>query len=144
MTTTFRKDTTTGLVALAEAFKAANPTLLLKVYPRRPTGFTGDLPCAYVGSKNEDLSPTVGRWQRSMEPQLVLVCNPTGSEEEKADEVDVLTDAFLDYCNDRPHAIGSNRVAWPRNARDVELEVDDVVYPAVVITFTNLAAEGRG
>lgn len=144
MVTTFRKDTTTGLVALAEAFKAQYPLLLLKVYPRRPTGFTGDLPCAYVGSKNEDLAPTVGRWSRSMEPQLVLVCNPTGSEAEKADEIDTLTDTFLDYANERPHAISSNTVTWPKNARDVELQVDDVVYPAVVITFTNLAAEGRG
>ena len=144
MTTTFRQDTTNNLVALAEDFKAANPTLLLRVYPRRPRGFTGDLPAVYVGSHNETLLPTPGRWMRTMEPQLVLVGNPSGSEDEVADEMDTLVDTFLDYCNARPHAISSNTVAWPAQVRDVELEIDDVVYPAAAVTFTALSAEGRG
>ena len=144
MTTTFRKDVTDQLAAPAEDFRLANPTLLLRVYKRRPTGFTPDLPAVYVGSKNEELAPSVGRWPRTMEPQLVLVGNPTGSPEEMADEMDVLVDTFLDYFNSRPHAISSNTVCWPRNVRDVELQVDEVVYPAAVVTFTALAAEGRG
>lgn len=144
MTTTFRADTTNNLVAMATDFQTSYPTLLLRVYPRRPKGFTGDLPAVYVGSHNETLVPSVGRWQRTMEPQLVLVGNPSGSEAEIADEMDTLVDTFLDWCNTRPHAISSNTVAWPAQVRDVELEIDDVVYPAAVVTFTALAAEGRG
>ena len=43
-TTTFRRDVTERLAALAEDFRTENPTLLLRVYKRRPTGFTPDLP----------------------------------------------------------------------------------------------------
>jgi len=144
MASTFRRDVTAGLIALAEDFKTANPTLLLRVYARRPLGFTGDLPAAYVGSHNETFRPYVGVWHRTMEPQLVLVCNPTGETDEIADEVDTLTDEFLDYANSRPHAVSSNSATWPATVRDVELELDNVTYPAVVITFTALGGEGRG
>lgn len=144
MTTTFRRDVTNNLVALGNDFKAAYPTLLLRVYARRPIGFTGDLPAMYVGSHNETLRPTVGVWQRTMEPQLVLVGNPTGEPDEVADEMDTLLDTFLDYLNTRPHAVSSNTVVWPANVRDVELEMDDVTYPAAVITLTAIVGEGRG
>lgn len=143
MSTSFRRDVTLRFLAVTNDFIAANPTLLLRVFARRPMGFTGDLPAAYVGAKNETLAPTRGRWPRSMEPQIVLVGQPTGSEDEIADEMDVLVDAFLDYFNERPHAISSNTVCWPHQVRDVELELDAVTYPATVITFTALSAEGR-
>ncbi len=144
MTTSFRRDVTNNLVAMATDFQNAYPLLLLRVHARRPKGFTGDLPAVYVGSHNETLAPTVGRWSRQMEPQLVLVGNSTGAPEEIADEMDTLVDTFLDWANARPHAISSNTVAWPATVRDVELEIDDVVYPAAVVTFTALSAEGRG
>src|SRR5687767_5753174 len=127
-TTTFRRDSTNNLAALAEDFKNANPTLLLRVYKRRPTGFTPDLPAMYVGSKNENIRHTGGLRIRTMEPQLVLVGNPTGAPEEIADEVDTLVDYFLDYVTEHPHAISSNTVTSVTNIRDVELEVDDVIY----------------
>jgi hypothetical protein len=143
-TTTFRRDVTTRLVALAEDFKNANPTLLLRVYHRRPTGFTPDLPAMYVGSKNEAIVHTSGLRQRTMEPQLVLVGNPTGAPDEIADEVDTLVDYFLDYITVHPHAISSNTVTQVTTIRDVELEVDDVVYPAAVLTLGDtIALEGR-
>jgi hypothetical protein len=143
-TTTFRRDVTERLAALAEDFKNAPPTLLLRVYKRRPTGFTPDLPAVYVGSKNETITHTSGLRQRTMEPQLVLVGNPTGAPDEIADEVDTLVDYFLDYITVHPHAISSNTVTQVTTIRDVELEVDDVVYPAAVLTLGDtIALEGR-
>ena len=143
-TTTFRRDVTGNLFMLARDFMNENPTLLLKAYKRRPLGFTGDLPCVYVGSHNETIQHQAGLRIRTMEPQLVLVCNPTGSEEEIADEVDTLVDSFLDYITLHPHAISSNTVTGVTNIRDVELEVDDVVYPAAVLTLgETIAREGR-
>jgi hypothetical protein len=143
-TTTFRRDVTERLAALAEDFKNANPTLLLRVYKRRPTGFTPDLPAVYVGSKNETITHTSGLRQRTMEPQLVLVGNPTGAPDEIADEVDTLVDYFLDYITVHPHAISSNTVTQVTTIRDVELEVDDVVYPAAELTLGDtIALEGR-
>lgn len=142
--TTFRQDVTTRLVALSQDFIAANPTLVYRVYARRPGGFTGDLPCIYVGAHNENIRHTSGLRQRTMEPQLVLVGKPTGSEDEIADEMDTLVDEFLDYLTAHPHAISSNTVMSPSNVRDTELVLDDVTYPAAVITLgETIALEGR-
>lgn len=143
-TTTFRRDVTQYLVALAEDFKNANPTLLLRVHHRRPTGFTGDLPAIYVGSRNETIQHSAGLRTRVMEPQLVIVGNPTGTPDEIADEIDTLVDEFLDYVTVHPHAISSNTVTQVTTIRDVELELDEVVYPAAVLTLgETIAMEGR-
>lgn len=143
-TTTFRRDVTEKLAALAADFMNENPTLLLRVYKRRPTGFTPDLPAMYIGSRNEAISHSAGLRIRTMEPQLVLVGNPTGAPDEIADEVDTLVDYFLDYVTVHPHAISSNTVTSVTTIRDVELEVDDVVYPAAVLTLgETIAREGR-
>lgn len=143
-TTTFRRDVTDRLAALAEDFRNENPTLLLRVYKRRPTGFTPDLPAMYIGSRNEAIRHTGGLRIRTMEPQLVLVGNPTGAPDEIADEVDTLVDYFLDYVTVHPHAISSNTVTQVTTIRDVELEVDDVIYPAAVLTLgETIAQEGR-
>src|ERR1041385_6426197 len=143
-TTTFRQDVTTGYVSLATDFMNTYPTLLLRVYPRRKQGFTGDLPAVYVGSKNEAIEHSAGLRVRTMEPQLVLVGNPAGAPEEIADEMDTLVDTFLDYLTTHPHAISSNTVTSVTGIRDVELELDDVVYPAAVLTLgETIAREGR-
>lgn len=142
--TTFRRDVTNRLVDLGNDFKSANPTLVYRVYPRRPPGFTGDLPAIYVGTHNENIRHTAGLRIRTMEPQLVLVGKPTGSETEISDEMDTLVDEFLDYLTAHPHAISSNTVTSPTSVRDVELELDDVIYPAAVITLgETIAQEGR-
>jgi len=143
-TTTFRRDVTNHLVDLATDFQTENPTLLLRVYPRRPQGFTGDLPAVYVGSHNEAITHGQGLRVRVMEPQLVLVGNPAGAPEEIADEMDTLVDTFLDYITLHPHAVSSNTVTSVTQIRDVELELDDVVYPAAVLTLgETIAREGR-
>jgi hypothetical protein len=143
-TTTFRRDVTVNLVALANDFKNDNPTLLLRVYHRRPLGFTGDLPAIYVGSHNETIRHSAGLRIRTMEPQLVIVGNPTGEPDEIADEMDTLVDSFLDYVTTHPHAISSNTVTGVTTIRDVELEIDEVTYPAAVLTLgETIAQEGR-
>ena len=144
-TSTFRRDGTAGLVALGQAFIAANPTLAVRVYSRRPGGFTGDLPCLYVGTHNEAIVVDSGIWTRTMEPQMVLVGHPTGTPDEVADEMDTLIDAFLSYCTDNPHALGANTVMGSRiTVRDVELQLDDVTYPAAVVSLgESISAGGR-
>jgi hypothetical protein len=142
--TTFRKDVTDRLVQLGNDFKSANPTLLLRVYHRRPIGLTGDLPALFIGTHNETIRHTSGLRQRTMEPQLVLLGTPTGSEQEVADEMDTLVDAFLDYLTEHPHAISSNTVTSPTQVRDTELDIDGTVYPTAVITLgETIVLEGR-
>lgn len=144
---TFRRDVTAGLYALAEEFRLANPTLVQRVYPRRPGGFTGNLPAIYVGARNENVLHDSGLRQRTMEPQLVIVVGATGTPEEIQSEIDELVDEFLDYATARPHAVSSNTVTSgrePWTLRDTELAMDDTIYPAVVITLTGtVSLEGR-
>jgi hypothetical protein len=143
MTTTARRDIRSGLVALGEDFKSANPTLLQRVYPRRPRGFTGDLPALYVGSLNEQVRHDSGLRQRTFLPQIGLVCHPTGSDTEVADEVDTLVDYFMDYVTTHPRAAGSNSLVEITEVRDVELEMDEVVYPTGLVVLNYLVLEGR-
>lgn len=142
-TTTVRQDLRSGLYAAGVAFKAANPTLLLRTYHRRPPGFTGDLPALYIGSLNELIEHDAGTRGRTFDAQVVLVCKPTGSGEEVADEIDTLTDTFLDYLTLNPRAAGAGYLIEPTATRDIEIELDDTVYPSVVISVRCRALEGR-
>ena len=128
-TTTFRRDVTEKLAALAADFMNEQPDALLRVYKRRPTGFTPDLPAMYVGSEERGPSRTAKAAPADDAPQLVLVGNPTGAPEEMADGVDTLVDCFLDYITVHPHAVSSNTVTQVTTIRDVGFEVDDVIYP---------------
>lgn len=142
-TTTARRDIRAGLLLLGEDFKSANPTLLYRTYSRRPRGFTGDLPALYVGALNETVTHSSGLRGRTFDPQIGLVCHPTGSDAEVADEVDTLVDAFMDYVTLHPRAAGSNTLVEITSVRDVELEMDEVVYPTGLVTLSYLVAEGR-
>lgn len=142
-TTSVRRDIRSGLFNAGEEFRAINPTIFLKNYHRRPTGFTGDLPSMYVGSINETLRHDAGTRGRDLEPQTVIVGNPTGSPEEISDEMDTAVDYWLDFLTTHPRAAGSNYLIEPRTVRDVELEIDNVVYPAAVVQLHCVALEGR-
>jgi hypothetical protein len=142
-TTTFRRDARGGLVNAGEEFKSINPTLLQRNYPRRPIGFTGDLPAMYVGSLNETDVHDSGTRSRDIEAQTVLVFKPTGSEDEISDEQDTLVDYWVDFLTTHPRAAGSNYLIEPRTVRDIELEIDEVPYPASVVTVLCRALEGR-
>lgn len=140
---TFRRDVRTGLVAAGDAFKAANPTLLQRAYPRRPPGFTGDLPAMYVGSLNETLAHDSGTRSRDITAQTVLVCQPTGSDDEKADELDTLVDYWVEYLTLNPRAAGTGYLVEPRTVRDIEVTIDEVTYPAAIVEVFCRALEGR-
>lgn len=143
-TTTVRRDLRDGLVNAGNDFKSINPTLLQRVYPRRPPGFTGDLPAMYVGAMNEpNITHSAGVRSRTFDVQAVLVFNTLGSEEEVSDEQDTLVDYFLDYLTTHPRAAGSNYVLQPTSVRDVEIDIDEVPYPASVVNVQLLSAEGR-
>ena len=141
--TTFRRDVREGLFSAGEDFRSINPTILLKTVHRRPTGFTGDLPQMYIGSLNETDVHDAGTRSRDIEAQTVIVGNPTGSEEEISDEIDTIVDYWIEYLTLHPRAAGSNYLIEPRTVRDVELEVDNVPYPAAVVTVLCRALEGR-
>lgn len=143
-TTTARRDLRTGLFALGTDFMSANPTLMQRAYKRRPPGFsTGNLPALYIGALNEQVRHDSGLRDRDFEAQIGLVFTPLGSEAEVADDVDTTVDYFLDYVTTHPRAAGSNTVLQVTSVRDVELDMDDVVYPTALVTLAYLVQEGR-
>jgi hypothetical protein len=142
-TTSVRRDLRSGLVAAGEEFRSINPTLLQRTHHRRPKGFTGDLPAMYVGALNEQIVHDAGTRGRTFDAQAVLVFRSTGSEEEVADDVDTTTDYFLDFLTTHPRAGGSNYLLQPTSTRDIELEIDETPYPAVVVGIQLIALEGR-
>ena len=141
--TSFRADTRDGVYGLLTGFKAANPTLLLHVYRRRPGSFPDDR-FGYVGSMPETMEPRTLLSQRNLTPTVVLGMKMKEPASEQADAMDELVDAFITYANARPHAISSQTVCVVRAVEDVELEAEGTFYPAAVVTFDTIALEGRG
>lgn len=142
-TTTVRRDLRNGLYNAGEEFRSINPTLLLKNYHRRPTGFTPDLPAMFINSLNETIEHSAGIRGRTFEAQTILVFNSTGSPEEIADEADTVVDYWVDFLTTHPRAAGSNVLLEPTSVRDLELDTDEVPYPAAVVGVRLRAAEGR-
>lgn len=144
MATTFRANTRTGLYALLTGFQTANPTLLHHAYSRRPATFPDKI-SGYVGSMPESIVHTgTTIRQRTMAPTIVLVARLSEVVSEQADAMDVLVDAFLDYCSARPHAISNQTVTVPTSIEDVEIDAEGTFYPAAVFTFGGtIAQEGR-
>ena len=144
MASTFRSDVRDGYYALALAFAAANTSYNLTVKRVRPNAF-GDRPLVFVGTMNEAINNTQLQniWQRNMTPTLVFVWASSSDQGELADVRDDLIDAFLSYAQADPHAASDRTVSEPTGVEDVELELDGAFYPASVVSFAALSAEGR-
>lgn len=143
MATTFRRDTRAGLYTLLTGFQTANPTMLAHTYRRRPGSFP-DKSTGYVGSMPETITHTGGSLStRTLSPTIVLVMRMTEPATEGADAMDDLVDAFVAYCNARPHAISNQTVVVPDGVEDVELDAEGTFYPAAIVAFSAVALEGR-
>jgi hypothetical protein len=143
MVTTFRAQNRAALVTLLTGFQSANPNLLDAIYPARPGSFN-DRITGYVGPLNETMIHSGNALvQRRLTPTVVLVTRLSDPESEQADIVDLLVDAFLDYCSARPHAVNNVTQIQPTSVEQVELEVDGAFYPACIIGFLSLEERGR-
>lgn len=147
MTTTGRQDVVDGLVAVLEAFQAANPTLLRKVYSRRPGSFDGEKPVAFVGNRDELILHTSGTRQRTFAPTVVIV-DVFGDNEQSAGRMDALVDGLVDTFTANPHAI-DGAVLSQTAVLDIEIEQPkadggSIHYPATTLVFGEIVLmEGR-
>lgn len=138
----FRANVTAAIVAVAEAYQTANPTKLRKVASARPAGF-GELPCAFVGTRNETiLAPGGDIFQRSIRPTLFVVDNPSDNIE-RAEAMDDLADDLLLLYAAAYHQVSGSTLLTPLGVEDVELEVGTVSYPGFAITFEALEITQR-
>ena len=138
----FRSDVTAAIVAVAQTYATANPTLLRKVLSARPGGF-GELPCAFVATRNETvLLPGGDVLQRIIRPVLFVVDAATDNIE-AADRMDDLADALLLAYAAAYHQVSGSTLLTPVGLEDVELEVGTVSYPGFAITFEALQITQR-
>lgn len=138
----FRSDVTAALVAVAQTYQTANPTLLRDVKSARPGGF-GETPCAFVATRNETvLLPGGDVLQRIIRPVLFVVDKATDNIE-AADRMDDLADALLLEYVAAKHQVSGSTLLSPVGLEDVELEVGTVSYPGFAITFEALQITQR-
>lgn len=142
MPSTFRADIAGGLVTILTAYQAANPTLLRSVHSARPSRYTGDMPFAYVETRNETVAHDAGLRTRTMTPTVVVVDELTDNGETMG-RFDVLVDSLLDWFTDNPH-ITPNTIWDQLSITDDYEEVGDRLFAAARFSFGNVTArEGR-
>jgi hypothetical protein len=134
------------LVTAIDAFISANPTLLRRSETARPPSVMGDLPLAWVDSRNETAAYDSGLRARTMSPQVVVV-SPLADNAETVARHDVLVDKLYDHFNAYAH-IATN-TSWDRltvadEDFSVESETGTRHFYATRFTFENvLILEGR-
>jgi hypothetical protein len=85
------------LLAALQAFRAANPTLLLGVLPARPKSLSNaSLPVAWVGSRDETLVHTGALRTRTFSGLTVEVADTVPDNDQAEARMDILIDGLMD------------------------------------------------
>jgi len=139
---TFRADTTAGIVTVLNGVIAAHPTLLLRAYPSRPANVTVDLPAAFVENRPETVSHDSQTRTRLMTPSVIVVREYTDNAEAMA-AFDILVDFLVDAFTAAPQF--STGTIWDTfTVADEEYVIGDYLYPAVRFTFSDVTSmDGR-
>jgi len=106
---TERSDLVNGLLAMLDAFIAANQTLLVRRFKVRPPSLVTDTPCAYIDLRPASVSYDSARRITQFTPSIVFVDRLTDNGE-TMDRFDRLIDAFQDHLALYPHIVAGT--AW--------------------------------
>jgi hypothetical protein len=98
VSTTFRQDLVQAIVDSLDVFIAANPDKLRRSELARPPSVIGDMPLAFVDSRDERIHWDRGTMERVMTVPIVIVW-PLYDNVETVRKVDVLVDAIVDHFN---------------------------------------------
>lgn len=91
---------------MLNAFQAANPTLLRRVFRVRPPSLVTDTPCVYIDLRPEKIHYDNSIRDRVFSPSVVFVDRLTDNGE-TMDRFDVLIDAFVDHVDNYAHLTGT-------------------------------------
>jgi len=145
--TTFRQDVVQAVVDSLDVFIAANPDKLRRSELARPPSVVGDLPLAFVDSRDEAIHWDAQTMDRVMTLPVVIVW-PLADNVETVRLVDVLIDAIVDHFN-------VNSIHFVANSSWTDMTIADEDYPvasddgtvrhfyATRITFVVSKMEGR-
>lgn len=137
-----RVDLVTGLLAILDAFIAANPTLLRRRFTVRPPSLVTDLPAAYI-----DLRPYTVHYDSAMRdlvasPSVVFVDRLTDNGE-TMQRMDSLIQAFTEHLDGYPYLTSGNAVwsdgTWSDETENLGHPEDrDAPMLAARFTFTDV------
>ena len=147
MSTTFRADIVTAVLAVLNAQKTATPTQLRAVYAARPGSFS-ELPCAYLGPRDETIRHGAQLRTRTMTGLTVFIVDAFMDATETADRLDLLVDLLVDrFTAAYAQVPGGGSILQMTSVSDTEVEVGGEVpvhYRGCVLSFgETFVTEGR-
>lgn len=145
--TTFRSDVHAGIITKLVAFRAANPTLIRKVWHARPDSFIlGDLPAVVLGNLTESITTMQGIRQRRMDGFTVEVVDRAPVADEADDRMNGLVDALMDYITEAYHMASGTSIVEPIGVLDGDTgvnEAENLHWFSNILSFRAYVAEGR-
>ena len=139
---TFRAQLRAGCKDVLDDLKTANPTLLAHVYDHRPTVYR--TPCAFVDNVilEPSITHTAGLRFRDLVARVYIV-HKFVSNDQTADEQDVLVDKAVDAFTADPRAASSTTLLEPISVEPDEVTDGEATYAASVINVRGRVQEGR-
>lgn len=145
---TWRADVVAAIGTVLAAQQTATPTQLRAVYPSRPGSFP-EVPCAYVGPRDERITYTAGLRTRTMVGLTVVLVDALSDNIQTGDRLDDLVDLLVERFTDAyAQVAGGNSILAVSSVSDTEVESAGangaVIYRAVVLGFGDtFVTEGR-
>lgn len=139
---TFRAQLRAGCFTVLDAYKTAHPTLLAHVYDHTPS--EPRTPCAFVANVIGESSIThdASTRQRTLVAQIWILNKPI-SNDQVADEQDVLTDGLVDAFTAAPRGASASTLIEPVSVEPATFEVGPATYAASVISVRGIERVGR-
>ncbi len=144
----WRADVVEAIRAVLAAQKAATPTQLRAVYTSRPGSFP-EVPCAYIGGRDERITYSAGLRTRTVTGLSVVLVDALADSQQTGDRLDALVDLLVDRFTDAYAAVaGGSSILAVSSVADTEVETAGangaIVYRAVVLGFEGtFITEGR-
>lgn len=139
---TFRAQLRSGCLTVITSVQTASPSLLAHVYDHRPVSFR--TPCAFVD--NNITQPTITHDAGTRSRDLVAavhIVNKLVSNDQAADEQDVLVDLVVDAFTAQPRAASSASLIEPVSVDGHEETDGEASYACSIVLVRGRIAEGR-
>lgn len=148
MATTVRAAAVAAISAVLVARQTASPTLLRRVHTSRPGSFP-EIPCAYIGSRDEQITHTSGLRTRTFPGLTVVLVDALPDPVQTADRMDVLVDLLVDDFTAAYAFYSGGGILQLQGVSDTDVvetgtSGPDTIYRGCILTFgPTFATEGR-
>lgn len=144
ITSSFRVQSTTGLLAVLTAFRNANPNLLKGVSPERPKSLTNlDLPGAYITGADEQDSFGTQLLTRQLTGLSFVVVDVIPDNIEAGARMDILVDCLINVMKRAFHGISGYSILQAATVQDIPIDEGGIPYYGVLFNL-GFTAETTG